>query len=61
MGEVPRLARRSWEDSAWDLERFLAKLKEAWADGIPPGFDTVTIAASRTEFWQVMSVESLGF
>jgi hypothetical protein len=38
MANVPRLTRRPWEDVARDLEEYLKKLREAWSEGIPPGF-----------------------
>lgn len=42
-GPPPRLTRRSWEEVASELEDFLRKTWEGWADGIPPGYGgTVT-------------------
>ena len=41
LGSVPHLTRRPWEDVARELEDFLRKMKNAWADGIPPGFNDV--------------------
>lgn len=38
MANVPRLTRRPWEDVARDLEEYLKKIREAWGEGIPPGF-----------------------
>lgn len=37
LGPIPKLTRRAWEDVARELEEFLRKQFDSWADGIPPG------------------------
>ena len=41
MPNVPRMTRRPWEDVARDLEEYLKKMRESWADGIPPGYNAI--------------------
>jgi hypothetical protein len=50
MANIPRLTGRPWEDANRDLEEYLRKFKEAWSDGVPPGFNSVnpTIIAPDT-------------
>ncbi|MCP4900201.1 MAG: hypothetical protein GY906_24785 [bacterium] len=50
MANIPRLTRRPWEDVSRDLEEYLRKSKEAWSDGLPPGFNNLnpTVIAPDT-------------
>lgn len=45
---VPILSRRSWEDVAPELERFLKRLWESEGDGIPAGFGANTTPVAVT-------------
>lgn len=60
LGPIPSLTRRAWEDISSDLDRFLRRFREAWDDGIPPGFNDTTpedvevggeSAGSQSEGW----------